>query len=206
MNIEEAADGTVIVSYDGLWLTKVMLTFAALFFIVAGYDVFFSARGTSRLLGLLASAVTCLLVAIVFLDTASFRFARAMKTVTWRRRWGLRERSGSIPFASIHAVVVERPIGDDGTPSRRITLKTSDGAIPITVGYRPDSDGSIIQIADRIRALLGHDVAQTQHSQIEALVAAGKVVEAIKVLREEERLSLVEAKQRVDALMRPPKA
>jgi hypothetical protein len=207
VNVEEAADGTVIVSYDGLWLTKVMLTFAALFFIVAGYDVFFSARGTSRLLGLLASAVTCSLVAVVFLETASFRFARAMRTVTWRRRWGLRERSGSIPFASIQAVLVERPIGEDGTPSRRITLKTSDGAIiPITVGSRPDSDGSIIQIADRIRALLGHDVAQTQHSQIEALVAAGKVVEAIKVLREEERLTLVEAKQRVDALMRPPKA
>jgi hypothetical protein len=206
VNVEEAADGTVIVSYDGLWLTKVMLAFAALFLITAGYDVFFSARGTGRLLGLLASAVTCLLVAIVFLETASFRFGRAMKTITWRRRWGLRERSGSIPFASIQAVVVERPTGDEGTPSRRITLKTSDGAIiPITAGYRPDADGSIVQIAGRIRALLGHDPAQTHHSPIEALVAAGKVVEAIKVLREEERLTLVEAKQRVDALMRPPK-
>jgi len=206
MNVDEAADGSVIVSYDGLWLTKVMLTFAALFLVVAGYDVFFSTRGTGRLLGLLASAVTCLLVAVVFLETACFRFGRPMKTVTWRRRWGLRERSGSIPFASIHAVLVERPIGDDGTPSRRITLKTSDGAlIPITVGYRPDADGSVVQIAGRIRALLGHDAAQTHHSHIEALVAAGNVVEAIKVLREEERLTMVEAKQRVDALMRPRK-
>ena len=205
MNVEEAADGTVIVNYDGRWLTNVMLTFAALFFLVAGYDVFFGAHGTDRLLGLLASAVTCLLVAVVFLETACFRFGRAMKTVTWRRRWGLRERSGSIPFASIQAVLIERPIGDDGTPSRRITLKTSDGAIiPITVGYRPDADGSVMQIAGRIRVLLGHDAAPTHHSHVVALVASGKVVEAIRVLREEERLSLVEAKQRVDALMRPP--
>jgi hypothetical protein len=206
MNVEEDADGTVIVSYDGRPLTKLMLVFAALFLAVAGFDVFFGVRGTDRLLGLLASAGTCVLIALVFLETACFRFGGAMKTVTWRRRWGLRERSGSIPFASIQSVLVERPIGDDGTPSRRITLKTNDGAIiPITVGYRPDADGAIMQIAGRIRAMLGHDAAQTHYGHIEALVAEGKVVEAIRVLREEERLSLVEAKQRVDALVRARK-
>ena len=206
MKMEESADGTITVSYDGRSLTKVMLVAATLLLGVAGYDVFFGARGTDRLLGLLASAVTCALVAIAFLETACFQFGRAVKTVTWRRRWGLRERSGSIAFANIRAVLVERPIGDDGTPSRRIALKTSDGTtIPVTVGYRPDSDGSIMETAGRIRALLGHDAAQTQQSQVEALVAEGKLVEAIRVLREEEHLSLVEAKRRVDALVRPPK-
>jgi len=206
MKLEESADGTITVSYDGRSLTRVMLVVATLFLGVAGYDVFLGARGTDRLLGLLASAVTCLLVAVAFLETACFQFGRAVKTVTWRRRWGLRERSGSIAFANIRAVLVERPIGDDGTPSRRIALKTTDGTIvPITVGYRPDPEGSIVDIAGRIRALLGHDAAQTHQSHVEALVADGKLVEAIRVLREEEQLSLVEAKRRVDALAGPPK-
>ena len=64
-------------------------------------------------------------MAIGCLETASFQFARPTWVVTWRRRWGLRERSGSIAFSSIQAVIAEQPMGGDGTPSRRITTRYS---------------------------------------------------------------------------------
>jgi hypothetical protein len=99
--------------------------------------------------------------------------------------------------------MVERPMGDDGTPSRRINLRTADGtAVPLTIGYRPDSDGAILKIADQIRAVLGREAEHSQAADVEALIAAGKTLEAIKLVRETEGLSLTEAKQRVDEMSR----
>ena len=207
MNLEEAVDGTLVVSHDGSPLTRFMLGFMLLFLGTAVYDAFIGTRGTERLIGMLGASATCLVVAIAFHETARFEFSKPTHLVTWRRRWGIRERSGAIPFGAIQSVMVERPLGDEGTPSRRINLRTVDGAgIPVTVGYQTDSDGAILRIADQIRALLGHK-AEDGHSSdqrhltdVSTLVAAGKMIEAIKVLREAEGISLTDAKQRVDEL------
>ena len=199
MTIDERDDGTIIVTYDSTRLTWLMLAGAAVCLIVAGYDVSIGARGTDRVLGLFGAAGTCLLVAVVFLERAWFEFAPARRIVAWRRRWALRERSGTTPFKAIQSVLVERPIGDEGTPSRRIVLKTMDGDdIPITVGYRPDADGAVLRIASRIRALLGRQESEGHMHTVQALIAAGKTIEAIRVLREEEGLSLLDAKRRVE--------
>ena len=48
MKAEELADGTLIVSYDGSPLTKVMLAFMAVFLGTAAYDVFIGTRGPRR--------------------------------------------------------------------------------------------------------------------------------------------------------------
>ena len=201
MTIEERDDGTILVTYDSTRLTWLMLAVGSVCLAAAGYDVFIGPRGTDRLVGLLGAASTCLLVAIVFLERAWFQFALATRIVSWRRRWALRQRSGSIPFGSVQSVLVERPIGDDGTPSRRIVLKTIAGEdIPITVGYRPDADGAVLHIASRIRALLGHDSGATHMHNVRALIAAGKTIDAIRTLREEEGLSLLDAKRRIEEL------
>ena len=201
MTIEERHDGTILVTYDSTRLSWLMLAVGALCLAIAGYDVFIGPRGTDRLASLLGAAGTCLLVAIVFLERAWFQFASATRIVMWRRRWALRQRSGSIPFGSVQSVLVERPIGDDGTPSRRIVLKTTAGEdIPMTVGYRPDADGAVLHIASRIRALLGHDSGATHVHNVQALIAAGKTIDAIRILREEEGLSLLDAKRRIEEL------
>jgi hypothetical protein len=200
MTIDERGDGA-IVTYDSTGLTKLALAAAAVFIAVAGYDVVVGARGTERLVGLFGAATTCFLVAIVLLERVRFHFSPDSRTLTWRRRWAWQERSGSVSFGSIQSVLVERPIGDHGTPSRRIVLKTTSGEeIPITVGYRPDGDGKVLQIASRIRALLGHDTGPTHLHNVKALIAAGKTIDAIRVLREEEGLSLVDAKRRIEEM------
>ena len=127
----------------------VMLCAAGVFLAVAGYDVFIGARGTERLVALFGAVATCVLVAIVFLERAWFQFAPNNRTITWRRRWALRQRSGS---------------------------------------------------TSRIRAVLGHGADATHMSNVRALIAAGKAIDAIRVVREEEGLSLLEAKRRVDKI------
>jgi hypothetical protein len=203
VTVEESGDGALVVRYDASALTTVMLVAAALFLGVAGYDYFIGVRGTERLVGLLASAVTLLLVALLFFESSSFQFSRATRTVIWRRRWAMRRRSGSLAFGDIVSVQAERPMGDDGTPSRRIVLRTKDGGtIPITVGYQPDGDGAVLEIANRLRALLGQSQEQNRTQTVRTLVEAGKTIEAVRVLREEAGLSLTEAKRQVDELRR----
>jgi hypothetical protein len=203
VTVEESGDGGLVVTYDASALTNVMLVAATLFLGVAGYDYFLGARGTERLVGLLASAMTLLLVALLFFESSSFQFSRTARTVTWRRRWAMRRRSGSLAFGDIVSVQAERPMGDDGTPSRRIVLRTRDGGtIPITVGYQPDGDGAVLEIANRLRALLGQSPEQNRAQIVRTLVEAGKTIEAIRVLREEAGLSLTAAKQHVDELRR----
>ena len=60
MTIDERADGTVVVSYDSLGLTRVMLAAAVWLLAVAGHnDILAGGRGTERLVGLLGAAATC---------------------------------------------------------------------------------------------------------------------------------------------------
>ncbi len=203
MKVQEPVAGTMVITYDSRALTRLMFAFAVLFLGVAGYDFYIGTRGTERLIGLLAAAATCSSVAIVFLETAAFEFVRSTRTITWRRRWALRQRSGSIAFADVESVMAERPMGDDGTPSRRIIFRTTDGVtIPLTVGYQPDPDDQVLKIADRVRAFLGQSSEQAHVQEVERLVASGRKVDAIRLLREEQGLGLTEAKQRVDELDR----
>ena len=216
MKAEELVDGTLVISHDGS-PTKFMLGFMLLLLGTAAYDAFIGTRGTERLIGLLGASATCLVVAIAFHETARFEFSKPTHLVTWRRRGGFRARSGTMPFGAIQSVMVERPLGDEGTPSRRISLRTVDGAgIPLTVGYQTDSDGTILKTADQIRALLGQKAEETHSSDqrhvadVSTLVASGRMIEAIKVLKEAEGISLTDAKQRVDELhrrsaVRPPR-
>lgn len=70
----------------------------------------------------------------------------------------------------------------------------------MTVGYWPDADGAVLHIASRIRALLGHDSDARHLHNVHALLATGKTIDAIRIVREEEGLSLVDAKRRVEEL------
>jgi hypothetical protein len=201
MTIDERPDGTVLVTYDSRGLSVFMLAFSGLFVLVALYDLSIGTRGTARLVGLVGSATTGLLVAMVFLERAWFEFSPVTRVVTWRRRWALQQRSGTMPFDSIQSVLVDRPLGDEGTPSRRVTLLTTGGDnIPMTVGYRPDADDTIVRIAARIRAVLGRETKSTHLDAARALIAAGRSVEAVKLVRENEGLTLTEAKRRVERI------
>jgi hypothetical protein len=201
MKADEAPDGTLVVSYDGSALTKVLLAVAAMFLGLAGYDTLLGTRGTDRVFGLVASAGGLAGAGLMFLEWTRFEFAPATRTVTWQRRWALRRRQGALAFGDIGAVLAERPIGDDGTPSRRIVLKATGGDVPITVGYQADPDGEVVAIADRIRGLLGQRV-DPPVDDVRQLAEAGRLIDAIRVLREREGLSLTEAKQRLEELTR----
>jgi hypothetical protein len=198
MKAEETAGGTLVVSYTSAVFARLFLVLLTVFLATAIYDMTLGPRGTDRMVGLLGAAATCLLSGVVLLETTRFEFARSTRTLFWRRRWGLRVRSGSLRFSDIRSVSLQRPMGDDGTPSRRIVITTTSGVqVPVTMGYEADPDEAVVQVADLIRAVVGLRQDGTPAEEIETLIAEGRTIDAIKRLRETGS-SLTDAKRRVD--------
>jgi len=203
MDVTKAPDGALLLSYDGRIWSKWLLGGALLIAVTAVYDLTIG-RGDDRLIGLIGATATLLGIAAVMFETARWRVDPFHRTIEWDRRWAFQHRSGTLRFADVRHVAIEVPIGDNGVPSRRIVLHLIDGSmIPVTVGYRPDGDNHIANAAESIRALIGHDTKPPVDDVVRALVASGRKIDAVKVLVEEEKLSLTEAKARLDALSRP---
>ena len=201
MDMTKSADGSLLLTYDGRLWSKWLLGGALLMSATAVYDLTIGARGDDRLIGLIGGIATCAGAAAVMFETARWRVDPFHRRIEWERRWAFQLRSGTLAFADVRHVAIEVPIGDDGVPSRRVVLHMHDGAmIPVTVGYRPDGDGHIANAAEALRALLGHQAKPSAEEVVRALLASGRKIDAVKVLVEQEQLSLSEAKARIDAL------
>lgn len=201
VDVKKAEDGSLLLTYDGRLWSKWLLGGAMLMAATAIYDMTIGTRGDGRLIGLIGGIATCAGAAAVMWETARWRVDPFHRRIEWDRRWAFQHRSGTLPFADVRHVAIEVPIGDDGVPSRRVVLHMLDGSmIPVTVGYRPDADNRIAGAAEALRALLGHDAKPPVDEVVRALLASGRKVDAVKVLVEQEQLSLSDAKARIDAL------
>ena len=200
MDAKESADGSLLLTYDSTLWSKWLFAGAIVMAATGVYDLTIGTRGDDRLIGLIGGIATCALGSLVMLETTRFHVDPCQQRIQWQRRWAFQRRSGTIRFAEIRHVAIERPIGDTGVPSRRIVLHLRDGSmIPVTVGYRPDVGDEITAAAESLRKMLGHDRPSTDES-VRALLASGRKVDAIKILVEDEKLSLLEAKERADRL------
>jgi hypothetical protein len=178
-----------------------MVALSAVIVAVVAYDSFAGTPRTDRLMGLLVGGGMCLAMAVMAFERVRVAIDPVQRTLVWTRTWGFQHRTGSLPFDQVDAVMAERARADEGIPSRRIVVRTKEGrAIPLMMSYRTDSDDAILHAAERIRTLLGTSADHSALASLRALVDAGRVIEAVTVLREAEGLSLTEAKRRVDAL------
>jgi len=200
MDVRHQPDGSLLVTSDTTRWTKWWIGATLLMLGTAVYDYFIDARD-DRLIGLLGAATTLALVGIVMLEQARFRFDPATRLIEWDQRWAFRRRAGITPFSGVTHVSVEVPIGDRGIPSRRVVLHLADGTLlPVTMGYKTDVDGSISRTAETLRVTLGHRPSATEDS-VRLLISQGRTIDALKLLREREGLSLTEAKRRVEQIM-----
>ena len=195
MNVTKAADGSLLLTYDGRLWSRWPFGGALLMAVIAVYDMTIGTRGDDRLIALIGGMATCPGVAAVMFESARFRIDPFQRIIEWDRRWAFQHRSGTLRFADVRHVAIEVPIGDEGIPSRRIVLHMIDGSmVPVTAGYRTDADNRIVDAAESVRSLLGHEPKPKADEVVRALLASGRKVDAIKVLVEEEMLSLSEAK------------
>jgi hypothetical protein len=201
MESRQDADGTLLLTYDSTRWTKWLIGATLVLLGTAAYDYFIGARGDERLIGLLGGAATTALGALGLLEQSSFRVDPKSRLIEWQQRWAFRQRAGVTAFADVRHVSAERPIGDNGVPSRRVVLHLADGSLlPVTVGYRTDGDGKILRAAELLRRALGQDPSPTAAESARVLLEQGRGVEAVKILVEQEGLSLADAKARLDQI------
>lgn len=201
MDTREEADGSLLLTYDSSLWTRWLIGATLVLLGTAAYDYFIGARGDERVIGLLAGAATLALIALVILEQCRFRVDPASRLIEWEQRWGFRRRVGVAAFADVQHVSVETPIGDTGIPSRRLVLHLADGTLlPLTVGYKPDVDGAIARSAETLRRVIGQDPRPAPAELARAFIKQGRTIEAVKVLVEQEGLSLKDAKDRVDQI------
>ena len=85
-----------------------------------------------RLIGFIASAVTCGLIYLVLYEKARFVFDSKTRLLTWSRRRSLSKRQGTLPFAAIDQIVLRSCIGNSRYAlQERVILLTREGELPL---------------------------------------------------------------------------
>lgn len=161
---------------------------------------------TDRMIGLIGASATCGLFFLFFNEKCDFKFDLQTRLLTWSRRQGFSKRNGVLPFDAIGRVVLQSCMGNNKYyPKHRIVLLTSEGELPLTISYEYDDMNEII--AERIRNLLGTSSKSLIEDSVESLVAAGRNIDAIRLLREKSGISLTEAHSAVARIredVKPP--
>jgi hypothetical protein len=163
MQSTQEPDGKLVVTHDSMPFSRFLALIGLVLLGTAAYDVTFGRRGEDRLVGLLCGAATCLLAALLVLEKTRFVVDPNARRVSWRRRWGLRVREGTIAFDDVRSVGVQVPLGDEGVPSRRICFQLRNAPeVPVTVGYAPDLGDEMSKLSLRIDRLIAETPAAAE--------------------------------------------
>lgn len=149
-----------------------------------------------RLMGFIGGAVVCGLIYLVAYEESVFIFDSSTRLLTWRRKRSLSTKQGTLSFSRIKQVILQSSIGNrKHAPKHRVTLLTEDGELPVSIAYEHHEINQ--KIAERIRSRLGLAPDDLMIDSIKSLVERGFDLEAIRLLREKQGLSLTEAKNQI---------
>lgn len=157
----------------------------------AGHD------GLRIVLGFVAGAF--LLLGALLVEKRRFRFDLPERRLHWQRSRLIGNRSGTLAFSEIRSVVAQPRMEDDNPRTRRLTyrpvLLTMEGEVVL-------SNTSSLEAKDyeallsQIREVIGLTDTAPADSIVD-LVRAGRLIDAVTVVRRQLGLSLEEAEQRV---------
>jgi hypothetical protein len=153
-----------------------------------------------------AVAALLLLIASLWVRKTRFVFDAMARVVRWQGRKMLRVESGEIPFSEIRDVTTEAQSSGEGT-SYRLALQTAQGTIPMAYAYggnrkRVESIRQTVLTYLNGGAPPATDPARDLDTSVRALLAQGRKIDAIALIRSTTHVGLTEAVQRVEALER----
>jgi hypothetical protein len=153
-------------------------------------------------LGELITAGLLLAFAAGFLLKTRFTFNAMGRTASWSRRRLFWVKSGTIPFDGIQDIGMQASVADHGVLIYRLAIVTAQGTVPMSDSYSGGKQ-SKAEIREKILLFLGKeagDVDEADESSLRSLLAQGRKIDAISILRSSRNISLAEAKQRVEAI------
>lgn len=205
MRTEKLPNGSLVIRESWTLLRAACVTAAcllpAIVFLAASAE---GSLGWQRLVGsALGSLLLCAIAAIV--DDRRFVFDPSVRTMTWEQRNWLRARGGRLPFSEIKDVVVPFSRETDLDSNRRrnhytAMLVTTSGQIPLT-GTSSIRKQEYLDLADAVLAVLSQPHGGSAGGgEIDRLIAAGRTIEAMALVRAHQGLGLAEARALVDKI------
>lgn len=197
-HLKDLPDGSLLFQDRPVVLPLFFAGVAVFFMVRLGRELPALLRGeTEALFGLLLIAFLGLCGLLLF-RRDRFHFDPASQRLRWRKWSLLRRRRGELAFGQITAVTLESSNLGEGGTSYRVALQTDQGALPLTETYSGDQERWAPTVA-RLSQFLGLEGA-SQEADIMGLLSQGRVIDAVRQLREAEGLSLTEAKAAVERL------
>jgi hypothetical protein len=176
-----------------LWISVVC-------FAAAGFEVAsFAAHGGDC--SELVPAAVGVAFGLAFLRATDVTFDKIRRTCTLRRFDIIRAMRKQLAFQDIRNIRVEVCPGNDSDGiSCRLSLVTATGVVPLTLGYEPNLSRHDAMRDTLLDVLCGDNPRPAAVDPILDLVAQDHIVDAIKVLRLRDGLSLTAARARIDEI------
>ncbi len=209
MKITRHTQQELVAQDSTMWLS--------MFFALASVPMIYVSIMAGRPKQLLAAGLVVLFSLLSRIKT-TFVFDATQRTVRWSGLKFVKTKSGTIPFDAITGVGTEL-INIDSGPSYRLTILTRTGSIPMTYGYRGDSE-RLESIRETILAFVKPDqhntaildtvasgsAAAENDPSLRSLLAQRRKIDAITLVRTREGLGLTQAVRRVEAVEKKMKA
>lgn len=154
MKIAEKTRDRLVVKAGDQTFAWLLLALAGGCLGIAGVIYFVNPRAASSesFQGTLLAAGLFLIGFLALFEQAIFIFDRKTRQLTWRRRRAFSNRSGTVPFDQIQAVISQTSL--ERNPKQRIALVLPGKELPLSVAYAPDAGGSALELAETIRQFL----------------------------------------------------
>lgn len=138
-------------------------------------------------------------------------FDASRQQAEWTRRRLFKVQTGTVPFSDIEGIGMESTSGDR-TPTYRLTILTAGSSIPMSDNYSGNRE-NYEKLKQEILDFLNLDPEKTKsapgtvlvngvddQASIRSLLRQGRKIDAIELIRSTQKISLVEAKDRVDTI------
>lgn len=153
-------------------------------------------------------SVVFLIIGLLRISRYSARFDRSQQRLTWKRIGVFGAKVRDLPFANIRCAAIEidpnQFVQDHPRrgPMSRLVLSTTGGPLPLAGLYTYPTE-SMVQARDAINELLGRtsdELAASSQAELRSLVAQGRTMDAVHLVRSRRQCSLAEAKAVVESL------
>jgi len=137
---------------------------------------------------------------LVFLQATDVTFDAATETCRIRRLGGFRRSVKQVNFADIEDIRIDsRVFNTDGAVMCRLSLVAGGNVTPLSAAYEQRPQRYEAMRSSLVQMVFAGRPQPPESDPVRDLIAAGRRMDAIGVLRRRENISLTEAVRRVDA-------
>ena len=194
MRIVEQSATRLVLKDRTLWISVVCFA--------AGAAIVYVALSQHKAANAYVSAALFLVFGLAFLQSTDVVLDCAQRNLSLNRLAVFRRTRSRYSFDDISDVQVQASPGQDfhGAVSCRLALVTREAVVPLSVSYQPDLPRHEA-MRRAMLDVLGHG-PKPETDLVEQMVQQGRLIDAIALLRQREKLDLVTAKQRMEEMQR----